>query len=338
MKLFFLAGYLLLVAITFASCSSEAGNSIQNYSTQIVENTIQPDIDRSLPQKSFTSIPQDQESLAGGDELKPGNVQNRADVLQQKEDSNSVKTVANGVYLGKEKIGGISEALLDSRLEYIASKTNFDVVDAHFNDKTWNITKEKNGKVLNIESIKRAALSAKPGEYIKISYIIVKPKVTAAQLKGNIRLIAKFSTRILDRSKSRVSNICLAAKKLDYTIILPGEEFSFNNTTGSKSKKMGYKDATIIVKTPKGPEHRKAPGGGVCQLSTTLYNAVLKCGLKVTERHEHSDEVHYVPKGKDATVTYNGPDFKFINNRSNPIMIRVYVGKKTVSIYILERK
>jgi vancomycin resistance protein YoaR len=74
----------------------------------------------------------------------------------------------------------------------------------------------------------------------------------------------------------------------------------------------------------------------VCQVSTTLYNAVLQCGLKVTERHEHSDDVYYVPDGKDATVTYGGADFKFVNTRRSPVMIRVSVGRKALTVQIYE--
>jgi len=328
-KLFFCAVYFLIVAVAFSGCGSEAGDSGQNYSAQMMENTIRITADQStvLKQQEYEEqVP------------KSGNVPSEAGTPQRNSNLEPIRTVANNVHLGKENIGGLSETQLDSKLEDIASKTDIDARDAYLNDKTWTVVKGKDGRALNIDIIKKAVLSAKTGKQVKISYTVLKPKVTEAQLKGKIKTLAKCSTTMLDRSKPRVYNIRLAAKKLDYAIVLPGDEFSFNNRTGSKSKKMGYKDATVIVKTPKGPEHKKAPGGGVCQLSTTVYNAVLRCGLKVSERHEHSDDVHYVPKGKDATVTYKGADFKFINNRQKPIMIRAYVGKKTVSIHILERE
>lgn len=335
MKLFFYTGYLLLLAIVLSSCGSEEGNRGQNYSTQKMEVTIQLDTDEIL-QKNREALPQGNDNQRTGDSIKQENAPVNPDLLQGNDHLGPAGTVAEGVYLGRENIGGISETELAARLQEIASKNDIAVTEAHFDAKTWAIVKEKAGKKLDIDKTKNAVLSASSGERINYSYVNVKPKVTAVQLNGKVKLIAKFTTRLLDRSKSRVKNIRLAAKKLDYKIILPGKEFSFNRTTGSKSKKLGYEDATVIVNTPKGPKHEKAPGGGVCQLSTTVYNAVLKCGLKVTERHEHSDDVHYVAKGKDATVTYNGADLKFVNNRKNPIMLRVYVGKKTVRVDILE--
>lgn len=272
------------------------------------------DIDNRLPQASTTALPEGM----GNDHL------------------NSVGTVAKDVYLGKENIGGMSETELVAKLEQIAAKTNVTAAEAYYDAKTWSIKKEKAGVILDVEKMGKAALSAASGQKLEKIYINVKPNITSKQLAGKVKLIAKFSTPLLDRSKSRIKNIRIAAKKIDRKIILPGSEFSFNDTTGGRSKKLGYEDATTIVNTPEGPKHVKAPGGGVCQLSTTIYNAALKCSLKVTERHEHSDDVHYVPDGKDATVSYNWADLKFINNRNYPIMLRVYVGKRTVSINILE--
>ena len=246
------------------------------------------------------------------------------------------RRVKKNVYLGKKNIGGMSEIELAKMLKRIASKYDIAVRDASFDKKSWKVKKERTGVRLNVGKIMQSALSARPGTKLKYTYIKTKPKVKAEQLETNVRMIAKYTTPILDRSRSRVKNIRLVSSKLDKKIIMPGEEFSFNKITGRKTRKQGYENATIIVNTPKGPKHKKAPGGGVCQVSTTLYNAVLKCGLKVTERHEHSDDVHYVPDGKDATVTFNGADFRFVNNRKYPIMIRVYIGKRIVQVRIYE--
>lgn len=362
MKLFFCVIYFLIVVIALSGCGSKTGNSSQDFSTRMMGNKAQITVDQTTVQKNQATIPPDygninnsiNEEQGSNPENVPSKVESseaepleaghseadspKTDLLQRSSHLDPIGTVARNVRLGKEIIGGMSATELKSKLSGIASKTNIEVKDAYLNDKTWSVAKGKNGRALNIEGTVKTALSAKKSEQVKILYDDVKPEVTETQLKAKIKTLARFTTRLLDRSKSRVYNIRLAAKKLDCTIVMPGEEFSFNKTTGSKSKKMGYKDATTIIKTPKGPEHKKAPGGGVCQLSTTIYNAVLKCGFKVTERHEHSDDVHYVPKGKDATVVYSGADLKFVNNRSNPIMIRAYVGKKTVTITILERE
>lgn len=305
---------LFLLSIVLYGCSSEVKYNEQSYSTPMADITIPEEVGNRLSRAETKTLPQE----------------NRVQVQP-------IRVTAKNVYLDKENIGEMTEHQLELKLKELAAKNDTVMRNARYDEKTWVLTKEKEGIKLNIDKIKEEAFAASSGKKIKYSYVKVMPEVKAKQLQENIKVIAKYTTPMLDRSKSRVNNIRLAAKKLDCKIIMPGEEFSFNQTTGSKSRKMGYENATIIVNTPEGPTHKKAPGGGVCQLSTTLYNAVRKCHLAVTERHEHSDEVHYVPDGKDATVMYNGADFKFVNNRKNPIMIRVYVGKKTVRIRILEK-
>ena len=111
----------------------------------------------------------------------------------------------------------------------------------------------------------------------------------------------------------------------------PGQEFSFNETTGPRSTEKGYQPATAYLNG----EIVQEPGGGVCQVSSTLYNAVVFAGLKSTERHAHSYEPSYVTPGEDAAVSYGGPDFKFVNNSDYPIAIKASFSdqKVTCSIY-----
>lgn len=243
--------------------------------------------------------------------------------------------VANDVHLGKLNVGGLSDKQLAARLQKIAAKQNINARNALFNQRTWEITNEQVGRRLDTAALMKIILSAGPGERIKYKYINIYPKVTKEQL-DNIREISKFSTRLIDRSRSRIYNIKRAGNCLNNSIIMPGYEFSFNNATGSRTLLDGYKNATIIKKTPIGVKHIKGPAGGVCQLSTTIYNAALKAKLQITERHKHSDEVQYVKEGMDATVMYGGADLKFVNNREHPIMIKVIVGKKSVTVKFLE--
>lgn len=130
--------------------------------------------------------------------------------------------------------------------------------------------------------------------------------------------IASYTTKIYDDDKNRVFNIKLACKTLDKSVIKKGEEFSFNSILGGMGEAEGYKKATGFDSNG---NDIKVFGGGICQLSSTLYNAVLIAKLKVTERHAHSKRVYYVPKNKDATVFSGGPDLKFINNTDSDITI-----------------
>jgi len=144
------------------------------------------------------------------------------------------------------------------------------------------------------------------------------------------RVISEFTTQFDKNSKARANNITLASLAMDQIIIEPNTEFSFNEAVGPTTKNKGFMLARIFVKG----KDSKGYGGGVCQASSTLYNAVLDGGFLVTERHPHSKKVMYVEKDRDAATSYGGKDFKFVNNRNYPIKINSYVSddKFTVAI------
>ena len=141
--------------------------------------------------------------------------------------------------------------------------------------------------------------------------------------------IATFSTSIYDKDQNRVDNITLANSKLNGTIVKKGEEFSFNNTIGPMNEAQGFKKALGFDTNG---NKIQISGGGLCQISSTLYNAALLANLQVTERHPHSRRVYYVPKDKDATIVYGTLDFKFINNTDKDIKIEATNDNTTVTI------
>ncbi len=145
--------------------------------------------------------------------------------------------------------------------------------------------------------------------------------------------LAKFSTKILVEDDNRDHNLELTASKINNVVVKSKEEFSFNKTVGNPTPDRGYEKAGIFVNGKKA----KGYGGGNCQISTTLYDAVLKIKeLKVTERHEHGKEVGYVEMGKDATVTYDELDLKFKNNADFDIKIYCDVTKDHVNVRIVK--
>lgn len=158
----------------------------------------------------------------------------------------------------------------------------------------------------------------------------VSPDLSIAQLKDKYTTISTYTTTTTNNS-NRNENIRLSCDAINGTIVNPGQEFSFNNTTGARTEAKGYKPATAYLNG----EIVQEPGGGVCQISSTLYNAVIFAGLKSTERHAHSYEPTYVTPGEDAAVSFGGPDFKFVNNSDYPIAIRTKFAnnKLTISIY-----
>ena len=132
-------------------------------------------------------------------------------------------------------------------------------------------------------------------------------------------------------NSKRNTNVRLACEAINGTVLQPGEEFSFNKVVGERTEAKGYKGAAAY----NNGEVVEEIGGGVCQVSSTLYNAVVKAGLKTTVRRSHTFEPSYVTPGTDATISWGGPDYCFVNNSSTAIGIRSsYSDQKcTVSIY-----
>lgn len=147
--------------------------------------------------------------------------------------------------------------------------------------------------------------------------------------------IASYSTHIYDNEKNRIHNIMLACDKLNGYVVSANTEFSFNQVLGKMDKNDGFKKATGFDNNGR---KIKIYGGGICQLSSTLYNAILICNLEVTERHPHSRRVNYVPKNKDATVFYGTYDFKFINSLENDIIIYANTDGNNVTIQLMTTK
>lgn len=155
----------------------------------------------------------------------------------------------------------------------------------------------------------------------------------AAQEPTEAEELAAFSTKIYTKESSRQNNVTITCSSLNDTDVENGETFSFCNTVGRASPSKGYQKADIFTNG----EKTKGYGGGNCQVSTTLYNAVLAApGLNVTERHEHSNKVPYIQNGKDAAVAYGRYDFKFVNNSGSSIRIKAENDSNSVTIRLIK--
>ena len=156
------------------------------------------------------------------------------------------------------------------------------------------------------------------------------PSVPASARKDIDRVLGVYTT-YFSQSPNRSANIERAAKSIDGWLIQPGETFSFNQATGLRTRENGYLDAPVFLDGKLVPD----AGGGVCQVSTTLFNAVLLAGLAVTERTCHFGPVAYVPIGQDATVADGYLDFKFQNNLTKPVYIMASYSPGEIRLYIL---
>ena len=158
------------------------------------------------------------------------------------------------------------------------------------------------------------------------------PPITAKAQIPTFR--ASFFTSFAKSSEARKNNIKLAARSLNNVMVGANEEFSFNKTVGDRTEKRGYQTAKIIV----AGKFVEGVGGGVCQVSTTLYNAVLLAGLKVSEYHAHSLPVNYVAPSFDAMVNSGSSDLRFINDTHSPVIIKTHINGERLCVEIYGEK
>lgn len=157
-----------------------------------------------------------------------------------------------------------------------------------------------------------------------------RPAVRAQDLAGMGEL-SSYTTWYKVAEIDRTHNLTKAAGIINGVMVEPRQIFSFNQTVGPRSGVTGYRDALIII----GDKFEPGTGGGICQVSSTLYNACLLAGLEIVERYNHGLSVAYIPPGLDATVAYGLQDYRFKNNTDNPIYIRATAGagKLTIGVY-----
>lgn len=171
------------------------------------------------------------------------------------------------------------------------------------------------------------------GEVYVISCEVTLPENSKADLEEKLfrDVLGTYSTSFSSSSANRSSNIALATSSINGLILLPGEVFSFNNALGERTTERGYKTAGAYV----AGETVDQVGGGICQVSSTLYNSVLLSNLEITERRCHQMTVSYVPMGRDATVNWGTTDFRFKNNTAYPVKIVGTINGKNVAISVV---
>lgn len=230
-----------------------------------------------------------------------------------------------------------NESKLDNYLKNISKEINTEVKDADINissSGSINITSEVIGQEVNIKSTKENInKSIKNNSFKNIDLVVEKtePKITANMLQSVDSVLATHSTTFNNSSPNRAHNIIRSANSTSDILLMPGEEFSYNKATGPRSKANGYKDAPVIVNG----KIQDGSGGGVCQVSTTIYNSALYSGMDITKVRNHSLPSSYAPMGKDATVAYDYLDLKFKNPYDHPVYIKntAYNGVVNSKIY-----
>ncbi len=202
--------------------------------------------------------------------------------------------------------------------------------DAYYTENPFIIHEQKVGIDFDIQNAQNKIDMAPNSEKYTIDLNLTNPNVFVKDLNVFPDKLSTFSTKYVN-NPNRTTNLMLAANKINGTVLMPGESFSFNRVVGERTIAAGYKNAAIFVNG----EVEDGLAGGICQISSTLYDAVIGANLEIKERHNHSKLTSYLPGGKDATVVWKRLDFQFVNNREYPIKIEMSVqnGNATATIY-----
>jgi vancomycin resistance protein YoaR len=244
-------------------------------------------------------------------------------------------------YLKDHAVEYVSEldydsALLDQFIAQIKSEIDVAPVNATVivkSDEQLEVTDSSEGLALDGDAVKEALENViVEGSAPKIELVaqVVRPTVSADDLKGNTQLIATCTTSTKSSSKNRTTNIRRSLSKFNGFVVNPGETVSFNKVVGKRTEANGFKEAPEFA----GTSVQTGIGGGVCQASTTLYNALLRAGMTVEVRYQHTMTVSYIPPSLDATVTDGGKDLVFTNNRDSAIYIYVSVDSTRAQVNI----
>lgn len=233
----------------------------------------------------------------------------------------------------------INREKMERRVRELTREITVEPRDASFNilsNETVTVVPGKDGIGVDLDRLEKDIVSVllsgkKPEVVLTLVPEAPSRSTESVEAMGINGLLARYTTKFDPTKVSRTYNVSVAARAFDDLLIQPGHEVSFNKVVGPRSSEAGYKTAPVIINN----EFVDGLGGGVCQVSTTLYNSVLLANLEVVERSNHSLPVSYVPIGQDATVVYDNVDFKFRNNTGSYLYTKalVYGGQITLKFY-----
>ncbi|MGO5091505.1 VanW family protein [Clostridium sp. LCP25S3_F10] len=233
------------------------------------------------------------------------------------------------------------EKVVESLINKIEKDVNINPVDASLalNGRGFSVISHKNGEKLDKDKLKKDLITKidKDTSSNITEEVVMKttvPRITEDKLQGIGRRIGSYSSHYGSiSSPQRANNISMATNAINGKILMPGDMFSFNGVVGQRTAEKGYQAAPVIV----GEKIENGLGGGVCQVSSTLFNAVANSSLESVERSHHTKPVHYVPQGMDATVDYGNIDYKFKNNLQSPVYIESYTSNGNIGFNIYSK-
>ncbi len=221
-------------------------------------------------------------------------------------------------------------------INYIYNEIHKEPVDAYYTQNPYVVVPSENGLDFAISIEEASNLFQENKSEYSIPLKILYPNITTNMIGTEAfpDLLSEFSTKYAVSNKNRTTNLILASNKINGTVVMPGETFSYNKVVGERTIAAGYKEAPIYVSG----RVENGLGGGICQITSTLYNAVLFANLDIIERSNHQFIPSYVTASRDATVVYGAIDFKFKNNRNYPIKITCSVSNGIANFKIFGLK
>ena len=318
----------------FLSRLSEISNLKKNnvsvpFSILFNERELQKNIDSATQQLEVTAVPN---KIEFGDNtliITKGSSGNGISFTE-------VKAAIEACILNDTDVASVEFKHIDPEeitYEYVMRFISEEAVNAEYTIENHRIIfSESSPGVTLSETDLKAALETTTGNVIRVPAKITHPEVTSEALRSQIvaHELGKFTSDYSSSTADRAYNIKLACEKINGYVLEPGEEFSYNDVVGPRTAERGFRIANVYV----GNTVQPGIGGGICQESSTMYNAIIFANLEITERRNHTLPVSYVPMGRDATVSYGTTDFRFKNNTSHPIEIIATAegGINTVSI------
>lgn len=233
------------------------------------------------------------------------------------------------IELSEDTINQIIDSAVNEAVSYNIDGTNGDIMeyDAEIDDFIFN--DHVQSKTLREDELRTALSSVLENKEYNSTIEMIYDREEVAVTADDYKMLSTFTTHTTANS-DRNNNVNLACETINGLIIQPGDSFSYNETLGERTKEKGYKEAGAYLNG----EHVIQYGGGICQVSSTLYNAIFAANIHVDQRTGHTFEPTYVRPGLDATVSYPQPDFQFTNNSGNPIGIRAHYEDRTVTVEI----
>src|SRR4029450_519547 len=195
-----------------------------------------------------------------------------------------------------------------------------------------HMIRSRDGRKLDVEASEKALLAAALRPVNRTAQLVViaaEPKLSTEKAKtmGITGLVGRYTT-FYGGDANRIHNVQLVAQLIDRHLIAPHSTFSFNKTTGERNAAQGFLEAPVIING----ELKTGLGGGVCQVSTTVFNAAYEAGLPITARTNHALYISPYPRGRDATVNYPDTDLRFINDTGHWLLLRTWVGSSSLTV------